>query len=358
MDTLQLFQRATSPGTNYTSITNYRNQCTLDTCPLSDSYFAYRPSLAANSLFLALFAFSLICFTLQVLLSKRFIGFTIALVSGCVLEVVGYAGRLMSWKNPFDQVASPAPAHVTYADNWLQNGFLIQIVCLTIAPAFMAAGLYLTLSRIVRTFGAENSRIAPLSYPRIFIPCDIVSLLLQAIGGGMASVASHQDKSPANGDHIMVAGLAFQVFTLLVFMCLCADFAVKTLRRIRTMGDTALDPRHSDLRSRLSFKAFLFALSLATLCIFIRSVYRVAELGEGWEGALIKNQSLFIGLEGAMVIVAVLALNAFHPGICFREGYDLPLRKIKSKKNRTAETEKESSSRDEAGSDSAHISEA
>ncbi len=59
-----------------------------------------------------------------------------------------------------------------------QNGFLIQIVCLTIAPAFMAAGLYLTLSRIVMTFGPENSRIAPLSYPRIFIPYDVVSLLL------------------------------------------------------------------------------------------------------------------------------------------------------------------------------------
>jgi len=85
----------------------------------------------------------------------------------------------------------------------------MQIVCLTIAPAFLAAGIYLTLSRIVLTFGPQNSRIKPLSYPPIFIPCDVISLLLQAIGGGMASVASHQDKSPAAGDYIMVVGLAF-----------------------------------------------------------------------------------------------------------------------------------------------------
>jgi len=208
----------------------------------------------------------------------------------------------------------------------------------------MAAGLYLTLSRIVMTFGPDNSRIAPLSYPRIFIPCDVVSLLLQAIGGGMASVASHQNKSPDNGDHIMVAGLAFQVFTLLVFMLLCLDFALKTLRRLRTMGDAALDPRHAQLRQSLTFRAFLVALSLATLCIFIRSVYRVVELGEGWSGALIKNQSLFIGLEGVMVIVAALALNAFHPGICFREGYDISLKKVKSKKNRSTDAEKQTSS--------------
>jgi len=211
----------------------------------------------------------------------------------------------------------------------------------------MAAGLYLTLSRIVMTFGPDNSRIAPLSYPRIFIPCDVASLLLQATGGGMASVASHSNRSADTGDHIMVAGLAFQVFTLLIFMVLCLDFALKTLRRLRTMGDAALDPRHSQLRQSLTFRVFLVALSLATLCIFIRSVYRVAELGEGWQGALIKNQNLFIGLEGVMVILACLALNAFHPGLCFREGYDISLKKVRSNQNKAGDAEKQSPSRDE-----------
>ncbi|MCJ1286110.1 hypothetical protein MMC26_005453 [Xylographa opegraphella] len=340
MDTLHLLPRA-SPGANYTAITDYRNHCTLETCPLSQSYYAYRPSLPANALFLALFSFSLLCFLVQALLSRRFIGFTIALVCGCILEVVGYAGRIISYINPFDQ-----------------NGFLVQICCLTIAPAFMAAGLYLCLSRIVNTFGRENSRIAPLSYPRIFIPCDIVSLLLQAIGGAMASIASHQNKSADNGDHIMVAGLAFQVLTLLIFMVLCADFAVKTLRRMKTMGEQALDPTYAKLRQSWSFKTFLVALALATVCIFIRSVYRVAELSAGWEGALIKNQNLFIGLEGVMVVIAVLALNAFHPGFCFREGYDMSLKKVKSKKSKRGDVEKESPSRDEAGSENAIVPDA
>ena len=124
----------------------------------------------------------------------------------------------------------------------------------------------------------------------------------------------------------MVAGLAFQVFTLLVFILLCTDFAVRTLRRMRAMGAAqALDPTHAELRASKLFRAFLAVLSLATLCIFVRSVYRVVELGEGWGGALIKNQKLFIGLEGVMVIVAVLVLNLFHPGLCFREGYERPV---------------------------------
>ena len=83
--------------------------CTLATCPIQDSYFAYLPSLAANGTLLALFAFSLTCFILQAALSKRFIGFTIAMVSGCILEVIGYVGRIMSHHNPFSQVRHQPP---------------------------------------------------------------------------------------------------------------------------------------------------------------------------------------------------------------------------------------------------------
>ena len=46
--------------------------------------------------------------------------------------VQGYAGRIMMWKNPFEL-----------------NPFLIQICCLTIAPAFLCAGIYLCLARML-----------------------------------------------------------------------------------------------------------------------------------------------------------------------------------------------------------------
>ena len=236
----------------------------------------------------------------------------------------------------------------------------MQIVCLTVAPAFIVAGFYLTLSRIVITFGPENSRIKPLSYPRIFIPCYVISLLLQAAGGGIAFATSNADKSADVGDHIMVTGLAFQVLTLAVFICLCIDFTVRTLRRTREMGNAALDPAHATLRASTMFQCFVAALAFATLCIFIRSVYRVAELNEGWGGALIHNQYTIIGLEGAMVLVAVLALNAFHPGFCCREGYirqqktksDGPTRgKFWGRAGRREIDEKGSPTRDGSGSD-------
>jgi hypothetical protein len=204
----------------------------------------------------------------------------------------------------------------------IQNPFLIQIVCLTIAPAFMAAGIYLCLTRIVTTVGPEHSRIKPLSYPRIFIPCDFISLVLQATGGGMASVATHNGENPQKGNNIMIAGLAFQVATMLVFILLAADFAWRTYQGRTALGQISPDQQPAIIRRSWPFKAFLVALSLSTLCIFTRCVFRVAELSEGWEGHLANTQKYFVALEGGVIIAAVLLLNLCHPGYCFKDAAD------------------------------------
>lgn len=88
----------------YQSAKDYREHCTLSTCPLSQSYWGYRPSLPANSLFLAIFSLSLTLFIAQGILSRRFLGFSIAMTAGCLLEVLGYIGRIMSYYNPFKEV--------------------------------------------------------------------------------------------------------------------------------------------------------------------------------------------------------------------------------------------------------------
>ncbi len=160
-------------------------------------------------------------------------------------------------------------------------------------------------------------------YPRIFVTCDFISLVLQGAGGGLASVAANNNEDTAPGNNTLIAGLAFQVATMLAFIILAVDFAFRTWRRTARLGsDQALDPKHAVLRSSWKFKGFLVALSLSTLFIFIRSVYRVAELSEGWDGELIRTQSYFIVLESITVVLAVLVLNAFNPAVCFREGYE------------------------------------
>ncbi len=85
----------------------YLDQCTLDNCTIEESEWGYRPSLPGNALFAALFGISAVLFFGQAMISRRFIGFAIAMVIGCILEVVGYVGRLMAYNNPFDPVRLP-----------------------------------------------------------------------------------------------------------------------------------------------------------------------------------------------------------------------------------------------------------
>jgi len=94
----------TPRATSYADRKHFRETCTLATCPLNLSYWGYIPSMPANALFLAVFALSTLLFIGQGLLSKRFIGFTVAMVSGCALEVIGYVGRVMSHSDPFAEV--------------------------------------------------------------------------------------------------------------------------------------------------------------------------------------------------------------------------------------------------------------
>jgi hypothetical protein len=119
------------------------------------------------------------------------------------------------------------------------------------------------------------------------------------------------------GTNIMVAGLAVQVASLLIFIALCGDLA-----RMIHGHKQKLNPRHADLHDSRKFKTFLWSLALATLCIFVRSVFRVAELSEGFKGHLANNQISFMVLDGTMVIIACLALTIFHPGRGFGRVWD------------------------------------
>jgi hypothetical protein len=158
-----------------------------------------------------------------------------------------------------------------------------------------------------------------------FIPCDVISLVLQAIGGALAATAAHNHKSADLGSNIMIAGLSFQVVTMLAFIIASSDFALRTHRQYKTRGAAALsqDPALARMRSTLRFKLFLGALSLASVLILWRSAFRVAELSQGWTGPVMADQGMFVGFEGVLIVVAVLVLNVFHPSICARELFEV-----------------------------------
>lgn len=174
----------------------------------------------------------------------------------------------------------------------------------TAAPTFFTAGIYVLLGRFIQHFGPESSILSPKLYLWIFCTCDVISLIVQAAGGGMASSESGTpggDTAP--GTNTMVAGIVFQLASITIFVICAADF----LRRVTRLG-------HFAAITKGPLGLLLGAMVFSVVCIYIRSIYRTIELVQGWEGYLITHESYFIGLDGAMMVLAVIVFNIFHPG--------------------------------------------
>ncbi|KUL88420.1 hypothetical protein ZTR_05412 [Talaromyces verruculosus] len=180
-------------------------------------------------------------------------------------------------------------------------------------PAFYSAGLYLCLARIVIVYGEKISRIRPAWYTRIFITCDIISLSLQGGGGGVASSATKQS-TLSMGNNIMLAGLIFQIVTLILFAALCLEFAWRVHRFPHWKS-----VEFSDIRDSRRFRGFLLAAVATFVLIFVRCVYRVVELAGGWNNSLQREEVPFIILESGMITIAVFAFAICHPGYAFKD---------------------------------------
>ncbi|KAG8406517.1 RTA1 like protein [Metarhizium acridum] len=145
------------------------------------------------------------------------------MTAGCLVEIVGYAPRILLYKSPFDFIA-----------------FLIQ-------SSSSHHGSASTTSR--RNFLSFN----PNFFYWIFIPADLICLALQAAGGALST----QSKGSSDaGVDITMAGLVLQVVVIFIFVVAFAEYMI---RYARDPGTQALTPR---VRLFLSFLGLAVALIL------------------------------------------------------------------------------------------------
>lgn len=151
-------------------------------------------------------------------------------------------------------------------------------------------------------FAPDLSRFNPQLFYWIFIPFDVICLILQAAGGAMSSNSNGDDRLGVN---VSMAGLALQVVVLTAFVVCFADYMVRYVRSGRTRS----------FGWRLN--TFFLGLASSVLLILARCAYRVAELKDGYNGSLIREEIPFIILEGVVIVIAAIALCFGHPGLVF-----------------------------------------
>lgn len=249
---------------------------------------------------------SCLVFCYQARLYRRWLGFSIAMILGTLLESIGkripcllcflqrayigeesvltrvktgYASRLILSNDPFSPL-----------------GFKLNIVLLTFAPAFLTAGIYLLLKQLTLSLQPSLSPLKPSLYTPIFVSCDILAILLQGAGGALSAAAAAAGGTNKKlldlGVHVMIAGLSSQVITLGIFAVLAAVF----FARVAGAKD-ALTPSAGHLWQAVSFRMFMGASVVAFTLIFIRCAYRIAELKDGWGSKIMRREAEFVVLD-------------------------------------------------------------
>lgn len=208
---------------------------------------------------------------------------------GCALEVVGYAFRTASSRNPF-----------------VLTSFILNYFMIVVAPVFFSASQYYCLSLLLQRH-LSYAELLPLSGKAIiaiFVTADLVTIVMQIAGAALVGVAESDRASgkvppltPTQANDILRAGLAVQVFSITIFLLLLSVLLYKVARR------GLINAASPDAWRR---RAVLAVLAFSTFFIYLRTVFRLAEAASGVTSGISLNQPLFVALETVPVFVAVL----------------------------------------------------
>ncbi|KAL5334849.1 RTA1 like protein-domain-containing protein [Aspergillus crustosus] len=244
--------------------------------------YLYDPSMAAAAIFIVAFGIVTGLHTYQMFRTRTW--FFIPMVLGGYFEFIGFIGRAIS--------ASQTP-------DWTLGPYILQSVLLLVAPALFAASIYMYLGRITTLVRGEKFSLIRVGWmTKIFVAGDVLSFLMQASGAGIL-VTDNQKM----GENIIVGGLFLQIAFFGFFVICSFIFQRRVNNNATVLGNASTTP----------WTKHLWALYGSSILILIRSIFRVIEYLQGWEGYLLRNEA-FIYVFDALLMFAVLVIFIFiHP---------------------------------------------
>ncbi|KAG1773262.1 RTA1 like protein-domain-containing protein [Suillus placidus] len=261
----------------------------------SESPYNYVPTKWICVSFVVLYCISTVIHMDQALKYKLWWMIPTAAFAG-VLEIFGWSARLWSSQSP--ELLMP---------------FEMQLIGTITAPTPLVATNFVILGKIINELGPQFSRLTPNMYTIVFCSFDFICLVVQAVGGAFAAQAAHGSKSATLGGNIMLGGIVVQLFVILIYSGLAAEFFLRRKYNAPFRHQVIKFGRGQRIMSK-KMQRMISAMSFCTICLFIRTVYRTVELADGWSGSVIASESYFNWLDGGFVTLAIYTLNVIHPG--------------------------------------------
>jgi hypothetical protein len=252
--------------------------------------WVYFPNFAAAVAFSVLFGMLTIAHLVQAIVYRN--GFCWVIVMAALWETGAYAFRALGSK---DQQSSGIAT-------------IAQILVL-VAPIWVNAFAYMVFARIVHFYSPTRKVwvLSPSILALVFVTLDIVSFVIQLVGGGMAGPGASPD-AQKKGLNIYMGGIGMQEGFIVLFLGLVIKFHRDQIQAER-VGRLRADKIGG-------WKWLLYALYTCLLAITIRIIYRLAEFsaGLGASNPLPSNEPLLYVLESAPMWLAILVWNIVHPG--------------------------------------------
>lgn len=248
-------------------------------------FYYYQPLMAAAITFIVLFGLATLLHSFQMVKQRTW--FMIPFVIGGIFETVGYVGRaLSSHQNPGPYTLTP---------------YIIQSLLLLVAPALFAASIYMELSRIVLMINGDHALFIRRSkLTTIFVCGDVLSFLVQSSGAGLLS--SGNVSSISTGNDIIIAGLFIQIIFFGLFVAAAATFHIRINKAPTSKCRTMPWEKH------------MLSLYTVSILIFVRSIVRVSEYIQGFDGYIIKHEVFLYVFDASMMWLAMATMNWIHPG--------------------------------------------
>lgn len=144
--------------------------CTAATCPVEEGFFSAPPSLEGAAFMLAAFA-ALIPINLWVGARCKTTTYTLLLVAGLVLEVLGYVGMLL-----------------LRSDAASKSYFVLLLLGTLIGSTFITAAVYTVLPHILGLYGSDVSIVPePVWLSYFFFTFDAFTVAFLAVGSAFTA---------------------------------------------------------------------------------------------------------------------------------------------------------------------------
>lgn len=258
------------------------------------------PSLEGAAIILAAFAL-LVPINLWTGARNRTTAYSLTLITGLLLEIMGYVGRLLLRSN----LAS-------------KPYFVLFLLGTIMGPTFITSAVYMMLPHVMALYGSDLSIVPDSMWLRnFFMGWDMFTLAFQAIGSAFAA-EGYSKEEIQQGVNVLVAGLGLHIISILGFLVLYYWFMSRVHR-----NSEFLDPRFSVIYLSAKYKTALLCTQVALLLILARTAARMVQLSSGLDSSISQSQVYIVVLDGALVLLAASLLTIFTPGSVFGRAWGM-----------------------------------